>query len=117
MAYGTAKRWTSSDSPFRNAVFQFEAAMRAADRANKETDPRRKPAEPLAVPAEALVLLAEGLRARGSNAQALDVQLSGAERLSALGRNSDVAAVVRQVDARNAPDAQRQRLERLQAIR
>ena len=124
MAYGALQRWNSNDSPYRNAVFQLDAAVRAAQNANRETDPRRRPSEPLAVPAEGLAVLAAGMRARGEEAKALDVQLVGAERLRDLGRHSEVAAVVRglsepvRVGERPPSGAplsasQQQRLERL----
>jgi len=107
-------------------VFQLDAAVRAAEQANREPDPRRRPTEPLAVPAEGLAVLATGLRARGQAAGALDAQLFGAERLRDLGRHSDVATIVRDL-SEPAPTGERppgdvrpsrsqqQRLERLQS--
>ena len=125
MAYGAMQRWNSNDSPYRNAVFQLDAAVRAAQNANQETNPTRRAPEPLAVPAEGLAVLATGLRARGEEAKAVDAQLVGAERLRDLARHSEVVAVVRglsepvRVGERPPAEAplsatQRQRLERLQ---
>lgn len=126
MAYASLGRWTSADSPYRNAVFQLEAAQRAAEMANRESDPRRRPAEPLAVPAAGLDMLALGLRATGQPARALDVQLAGAERLQQLGRYSDASAVVQSLSkaaqgrgdqpATPLPAAQQIKLERLQRL-
>lgn len=99
MAYGHLKVWRSSGSPYQNAVFQLEAAMRAAERANREGNPARRPREPLALSAQGLTLLAEGHAALGAPQRGTQLQLQGAEQLVKLQRTSDAALVVDGISA------------------
>lgn len=115
MAYGHLKVWRSP-SPFQNATFQLESAMRAAERANRETRPDRRPREPLALPAQGLALLAEAHAASGTPQRGTQLQLQGAEQLVQLKRPAEAALVVDKLNTgqlRAAGGDAEQRYERL----
>lgn len=92
--YGHLKVWKSAPSPYQNAVFQLESAMRAAERANKDPRPGRRPEQPLALPAQALGLLGEAHAALGNGRRGAELQLEGADRLLQLRRPGEAAAAI-----------------------
>lgn len=111
--YGHLKVWQSAQSPYQNAVFQLEAAMRAADRANKDTRPGRKPEQALALPAQALGLLADAHAALGNPRRGAELQLEGADRLLQLRRTGEAAEAIEKLSPSKLDAQGNQRYERL----
>jgi len=94
LSYGYLKVWRSAGSPYRNAVYQLEAAMRTAELADRSGP---KPPERLALPPVALDQLFEGRVARGESTRGRQEQLAGAMRLLEVGRLSEAGLVVKAI--------------------
>jgi tetratricopeptide (TPR) repeat protein len=108
MTYAHLGVWTSSQSPYQNAVFQLENAGRAAERFNQRLPPQN-PSQRLVVPAAAALQLARGYTALGDARKSTDYKIRAAGALLDAQRPADSAQVLGTI--------QKPELKRLEASR
>jgi hypothetical protein len=93
MTYAHLGTW-KSETTYQNALFQLEAARRAADQLNSQEKRKGQPAK-YTLPPAAVRKLAEGYEAVGQPQKGSKVRVDSAETLSTVGRTKEGANLIR----------------------
>lgn len=117
MTYAHLNAWESSQQ-FRNALFQLDAAQKAADRLNRDAERKGKP-ERVALPPIAVAKLAEGYAKINRPELAFKTRVDGAANLQKVGFTRESAQLLEAIPAdqlQRAAPTTRTQIERMKSV-